>query len=113
MSSVLQAKTTMELRGEQDPIFKDSEAESDCLSDQAAALEEQRVISCAKFRQILRLTWFDLPEWCDRPVRAGMYRRWPVSTGAVLPIDRLLLVRARGHWQEHSRHVNEGQATPV
>uniref|UniRef100_A0A1Q3G572 Putative sparc-related modular calcium-binding protein 2 n=1 Tax=Culex tarsalis TaxID=7177 RepID=A0A1Q3G572_CULTA len=39
---LLQAKTTMELRGEQDPIFKDSEAESDCLSDQAAALEEQR-----------------------------------------------------------------------
>lgn len=38
---LLQGKT-LELRGEQDPIFKDSEAESDCLSDQAAALEEQR-----------------------------------------------------------------------
>uniref|UniRef100_A0A8D8AD70 (northern house mosquito) hypothetical protein n=1 Tax=Culex pipiens TaxID=7175 RepID=A0A8D8AD70_CULPI len=42
-----------------------------------------------------------------------MYRRRPVSTGAVLPIDRLLLVRARGHGQEHSRHVDQGQATPV
>ncbi|XP_058459359.1 SPARC-related modular calcium-binding protein 2 isoform X1 [Malaya genurostris] len=39
---LLQGKTTLELKGEQDPIFKDSEAESDCLSDRAAALEEQR-----------------------------------------------------------------------
>ncbi|XP_055529495.1 SPARC-related modular calcium-binding protein 2 isoform X1 [Wyeomyia smithii] len=38
---LLQGKTTLELKGEQDPIFKDSEAESDCLSDRAAALEEQ------------------------------------------------------------------------
>ncbi|EAT35811.1 AAEL012043-PA, partial [Aedes aegypti] len=36
------SKTTLELKGDQDPIFKDSEAESDCLSDRAAALEEQR-----------------------------------------------------------------------
>lgn len=43
LSSVLQGKTTLELKGDQDPIFKDSEAESDCLSDRAAALEEQRV----------------------------------------------------------------------
>ncbi|XP_053683427.1 SPARC-related modular calcium-binding protein 2 isoform X2 [Sabethes cyaneus] len=40
--TLLQGKTTLELKGEQDPIFKDSEAESDCLSDRAAALEEQR-----------------------------------------------------------------------
>ncbi|XP_055529499.1 SPARC-related modular calcium-binding protein 2 isoform X2 [Wyeomyia smithii] len=39
--TLLQGKTTLELKGEQDPIFKDSEAESDCLSDRAAALEEQ------------------------------------------------------------------------
>ncbi|XP_062710407.1 uncharacterized protein LOC109622480 isoform X2 [Aedes albopictus] len=39
---LLQGKTTLELKGDQDPIFKDSEAESDCLSDRAAALEEQR-----------------------------------------------------------------------
>ncbi|XP_055611002.1 uncharacterized protein LOC129757741 isoform X1 [Uranotaenia lowii] len=37
-----QGKTTLNLRGEQDPLFKDSEAESDCMSDRAAALEEQR-----------------------------------------------------------------------
>ncbi|KXJ79925.1 hypothetical protein RP20_CCG027528 [Aedes albopictus] len=40
--TLLQGKTTLELKGDQDPIFKDSEAESDCLSDRAAALEEQR-----------------------------------------------------------------------
>ncbi|XP_065092988.1 SPARC-related modular calcium-binding protein 2-like isoform X1 [Ochlerotatus camptorhynchus] len=40
--TLLQGKTTLELKGDQDPIFKDSEAESDCLSDRTAALEEQR-----------------------------------------------------------------------
>ncbi|XP_055621829.1 SPARC-related modular calcium-binding protein 2 isoform X1 [Toxorhynchites rutilus septentrionalis] len=39
---LLEGKTTLELKGDQDPIFKDSEAESDCLSDRTAALEEQR-----------------------------------------------------------------------
>ncbi|XP_062552816.1 SPARC-related modular calcium-binding protein 2 isoform X2 [Armigeres subalbatus] len=40
--TLLQGKTTLDLKGDQDPIFKDSEAESDCLSDRTAALEEQR-----------------------------------------------------------------------
>ncbi|XP_055621830.1 SPARC-related modular calcium-binding protein 2 isoform X2 [Toxorhynchites rutilus septentrionalis] len=40
--TLLEGKTTLELKGDQDPIFKDSEAESDCLSDRTAALEEQR-----------------------------------------------------------------------
>lgn len=40
--SVLQGKTTLELKGENDPGLREVEADSDCNSDRAAALEEQK-----------------------------------------------------------------------
>ena len=33
-------------KGEDDAIFKDSEADSDCLSDRKYALDEQKVSGC-------------------------------------------------------------------
>uniref|UniRef100_A0A182QCI0 SPARC-related modular calcium-binding protein 2 n=1 Tax=Anopheles farauti TaxID=69004 RepID=A0A182QCI0_9DIPT len=39
---VLQGKTMVDPKGEDDTIFKDSEADSDCLSDRKYALDEQK-----------------------------------------------------------------------
>lgn len=37
-------KTTLELRNESEGNVRENDGESDCLSDRAAALDEQRVI---------------------------------------------------------------------
>lgn len=39
-----------------------------------------------------------------------MHRRWPLPASAVLPVGGVLLVRERGHGQEHSGHLGEGRA---
>lgn len=48
-------------------------------------------------------------EWRSGLVRARMYSRRPVSTGAMLSIGRLLLVRSRGYGQKYSGHIDQGR----
>lgn len=47
--SVLHGRTTLELKGENDPGLRETESESDCISDRAAALEDQRAGSQAMY----------------------------------------------------------------
>lgn len=41
--AVLQGKTTLDLNADHDTLTNSNDAESDCISDRNAALEEQRV----------------------------------------------------------------------
>lgn len=52
----------------------------------------------------LNLTNIFIERWgglvCSR-----VHSWWPISPSPVLPIDRILLVRTRGHWQEYTRNI--------
>lgn len=48
-------------------------------------------------------------EWRSGLVRARMYSRRPLPTGAMLSIGRLLLVRSRGYGQKYTGHIDQGR----
>lgn len=59
---VLQSKTTLDLKRENDPGLHENESESDCLSDRSAAEEEQKVryssLNLKIFSPKLNSNWF-------------------------------------------------------
>lgn len=104
--SVLRSKTIIE----SDSVLRESETDSDCRSDRAAALDEQKVLSLELHRLADSEQSDFLSERLRGHLRPRVHRRRPLPASAVLPVGGLLLVRERGHGQEHPGHLGEGRA---
>lgn len=108
LCAVLRSKAILET----DPVLRETETESDCLADRAAALDEQKV--CPSHRLIIKeqtISWNFFAEWSSSVVCARMHDWRPLSTDPVLWLCRLLLVRARRHRQEYTWHINKRRPT--